>query len=252
MPERLFLLKVPLRVDRLSAIARRRGLPIRDLDDGYFTHCVLRELWQERAPAPFVIRGAGRGLDVWGYGGTDAATLVQYAREFADPSLLAAIGDLDTVVSRPMPRLDAGRRLGFLLRACPVVRLSKARNGHRAGAEIDAFLARSFEGGDEAVVSREAVYREWITGRLGRSAASGVTLERVRIAGMSRERLLRRTQGETRQATRLERPDVRFEGDLVVTDGDRLLDYVAHGVGRHRAFGFGALILVPPGTSYPA
>jgi CRISPR system Cascade subunit CasE len=44
---------------------------------------------------------------------------------------------------------------------------------------------------------------------------------------------------------------VKFDGDLIVADGERLLDFLARGVGRHRAFGFGAVMLVPPGTPYP-
>lgn len=250
MPETLHLVKVPLRADRVAAVARRRGLPLRDLDDGYLSHCILRELWQDRAPTPFVLRGSGRVLDVWGYSRAGAAALIEHARAFGDPSLLAAIADLDAVASKAMPRFEGGRRIGFLLRACPVVRLAGASNGHRAGAEVDAFLARCFSSGTEVVVSRENVYCEWLMSRLGDQATSGATVEHVRIAGMSRERLIRRTQGEPRTASRLERPDVRFEGNLVVGDGDRFLACLARGVGRHRAFGFGALIVVPPGTSH--
>ncbi|TMQ70500.1 MAG: type I-E CRISPR-associated protein Cas6/Cse3/CasE [Candidatus Eisenbacteria bacterium] len=176
--------------------------------------------------------------------------LVEHARAFGDPSLLAAITDLDSVASKGMPRFEAGRRLGFLLRACPVVRLAQATNGHVAGAEIDAFLARCFAVGKDVAVAREKVYRDWIAAKVNQPDATGVTLDRVRVAAILRERLVRRTQGRGRKASRLERPDVRFEGDLVVVDGERLHEWLAHGVGRHRAFGFGALILVPPGTTH--
>jgi CRISPR system Cascade subunit CasE len=250
MSETLYLVKVPLQAERLAALARRRGLPLRDFDDGYLSHCVMRELWQERAPTPFVLRGRGHAVDVWGYSRTDAAALVEHARAFGDPSLVAAIAGLEGVASKAMPRFEQGRRVGFLLRACPVVRLAGPTSGHSAGAEVDAFLARCFSAGKQTHVSREEVYRDWLTRRLGHQPTTGVRVERIRIAGMSRERLLRRGHGEQRTASRLERPDVRFEGDLVVDDGDRFLACLAHGVGRHRAFGFGALILVPPGTSH--
>jgi CRISPR system Cascade subunit CasE len=252
MPEQLHLVKVPLRPDRLAVMARRRGIPLRGLDDGYLCHCVLRELWQERAPAPFVIRGSGRLLDVWGYSPATTVELVEHARAFGDPSLLAVIGELDAVVSKVMPRFEPGRRIGFLLRASPVVRLARATNGHRAGAEIDAFLARCFAAGKETMVSREEVYRDWLTTRLNDESKTGVTAEHVRVAAFSRERFVRRTQGDERKASRVERPDVRFEGTLVVVDSDRLNAWLAHGVGRHRAFGFGAVILVPPGTTHRA
>lgn len=247
MPEAIHLVKIPLHAEKLVAIARRRGLPLRDFDEGYLGHVVMRELWQDRAPTPFVLRGTGRILDAWGYSRDDAPALIEHAASFGDPSLLAVIGDLQTIASRPVPRFERGRRLGFVVRACPVVRLAGPRNGHRAGAEVDAFLARCFTVGEGTAVSREEVYRDWLMSALGREASTGVAVTRVKVAAMSRERLVRRTHGEVRSTTRLERPDVRFEGDLVVSDGERLLGYLAHGVGRHRAFGFGALMLVPPG-----
>lgn len=250
MADRLHLVKIPLRPEKLMGIARSRALPLRDLDDGYLCHCVMRELWQEGAPAPFVLRGRGRTLEVWGYSASDARTLVEHVRAFGDPSLLAAITDLSAVASKEMPRFEAGRRLGFLVKACPVVRLASATNGHVAGAEVDAFLARCFVAGKDVPVSREQVYRDWIATKVNQPRTTGVTLDRVRVAAISRERLVRRTQGNERKARRLERPDVRFEGELVVVDGGRFHEWLAHGVGRHRAFGFGALILVPPGTAH--
>jgi CRISPR system Cascade subunit CasE len=191
-------------------------------------------------------------LDAWGYSPATAAELVEHARAFGDPSLLAAIGDLEAVVSKAMPRIEPGRRIGFLLRASPVVRLATAKNGHSAGAEIDAFLARCFAGSKETVVSREEVYRDWLASRLNDESKTGVSVEHIRVAAFSRERFVRRTQGDERKASRLERPDVRFEGTLVVVDSERLNSWLAHGVGRHRAFGFGAVILVPPGTTHRA
>jgi CRISPR system Cascade subunit CasE len=248
MPEAIHLVKVPLRADRLFAIARSRGLPVREIDEGYLAHVVMRELWQERAPAPFELRGRGRVLVAWGYSRLDAATLVEHVTAFGDPSLVGVLGDLDAVASKPMPPFERGKHIGFVVRACPIVRLAGPRNGHRAGAEVDAFLARCFAAGQRTPVSREDVYREWLERTMSRPAVSGVSVLRVGVAAMSRGRLVRRTHGQARETHRLERPDVRFEGEMVVEDGERLLGYLGHGVGRHRAFGFGALMLTPPGT----
>ena len=249
MPDPLHLVKVPLRAEKMIAVARARGLPVREIDEGYLAHVVLRGLWQDKAPSPFVIRGSGRTLEAWGYGRSDAAALIDHAAAFGDPSLVVAVGEILSIASKSMPRFERGRHLGFVLRACPVVRLAGAKNGHRAGAEVDAFLARCFAVGKQTAVSREEVYREWLAKTMSRPAVTGVSVTRVSVAGLSRERLVRRTHEESRSAHRLERPDVRFEGEMVVEDGDRLLAYLGLGVGRHRAFGFGALMLTPPGTA---
>jgi CRISPR system Cascade subunit CasE len=249
VPDALHLVKIPLRADRLIAMARQRHLRLRDLDDGYLCHCVLREIWQELAPSPFVLRGHGPTLDVWGYTRASSTELIEHARAFADPTLLGVIADFDSMASKPMPRLSEGRCVGFRVRACPVVRLARATNGHRAGAEVDAFLARCFSVGRDVVVSREQVYVDWLIARLDRPQATGVQVRRIRVAGMKRDRFARRTQGAPRDMRRLERPEVEFVGELLVVDGERVTEWLGHGVGRHRAFGFGAVILMPPNSS---
>lgn len=250
MSDTVHLVKIPLSADRLAAMARRRRLPLRDLDDGYLCHCVLRELWHEQAPAPFVLRGRGRTLTAFGYAPADASSLIDHARAYGDPDVFDVIQSIDLVASKPMPVFESGRRLGFQLRACPVVRLGRGAKAYRPGAELDAFLAHTVAGEGNAVLPREEVYRRWLADRLNRRETTGVEAVAVRVAGFARERLVRRSQGAERQARTLERPDVRFEGDLVVSDGHQFNRWLAHGVGRHRAFGFGALMIVPPGTTY--
>lgn len=233
------------------AIAKRRNIPVRTLDDGYLAHCLLTELWQDDAPGPFVLRGAGRSIDVWGYSRKSSADLIGHAQSFGDPSILDAIDGIDTISSRVMPSFPSGRRVGFLARVCPVVRLSKDIDGHRSGAELDVFLSHCLRAGREVSLSREAIYRRWVEERFGDGSATGATVDIVRMAGFVRTRLVRRTHGPVRTGRTIERPDVRLEGELTIRDGDLFLQFLAHGIGRHRAFGFGALLVVPPGSSYP-
>lgn len=245
----LHLIKVPLRADKLNAIAARRGLRARHLDEGYLVHCVLTELWQEFSPAPFMLKGRGRAVDVWGYSPVAADALVTRAVEFGDPQLLAAFDGIDSISSKIMPRFPVGRLVGFLTRVCPVVRLAKNSNGHKAGAEMDAYVAKLFAT-DDRRPSREEVYTSWFRDRLGDATTSGVEIVRLAISGMNRRRLLRRTQGVKREAHLLERPDVHIEGDLKIVDPEAWLRTLARGVGRHKAFGFGAILVVPPGTTH--
>lgn len=246
----LHLVKVPLRVDRLLWIARRRGITVRDLDDGYLVHCLLREVWQDVAPAPFVVRGSGRTLDVWGYSSANASVLTSHARDFGDPAVLEAMDNLDSIASREMPRFEKGRVVGFLARVCPVVRLARDGHGHHAGAEVDAYVARSLGAPSSATLSRDDVYREWFQLRMKDRSVTGAEVLRVRLAGISSRGVVRRTQGEERRARTLQRPDVHVEGELSIVDGDDFVRFLGHGVGRHRAFGFGAVIVVPPGTTH--
>jgi len=71
----------------------------------------------------------------------------------------------------------------------------------------------------------------------------GSKLVDVKIASFQRERLSRRTHETDRRAHSVERPDVAFEGTLEVTDANAFDALLRRGIGRHRAFGFGMLLL---------
>ena len=49
-----------------------------------------------------------------------------------------------------------------------------------------------------------------------------------------------------RPAQRVTGPDALFSGELTVHDPEGFAALIARGVGRHRAFGFGMLLLRPP------
>jgi CRISPR system Cascade subunit CasE len=66
------------------------------------------------------------------------------------------------------------------------------------------------------------------------------TLNTAHLTEFRRE-LMRRYGG-----ARIERPNAVLEGHLMVRDPVAFRALLARGVGRHRAFGFGMLLLRPP------
>ena len=84
--------------------------------------------------------------------------------------------------------------------------------------------------------SREAVYRDWLAARLGNAATidPATTMmqrfERSRVA-----RLGRAPEG----------PDATVLGELEVGDPDAFVQLLANGIGRHKAYGYGMLMLRP-------
>jgi CRISPR system Cascade subunit CasE len=117
----------------------------------------------------------------------------------------------------------------------------------RDHAEVDAFLAKAWQVGSEMHVDRTAVYEEWLREQFERDGAARI--EQVRVESFRLGSLLRKTQGRDRITRRTGRPDVRYRGVLVVREPDTFGGLLARGVGRHRAFGFGMLLLnpAPPG-----
>ncbi len=245
MNERLYMVRVPVsNALAYERFLRGQRLPPHPVDDGYGVHCLLGRLFGEHAPKPFSVERQGRGsLRVLGYADRPAEELKTHAERFADPEAWEAV-DWHGLASKPMPvTWPRGAVFGFETRVCPVVR--GPRHGPcRKGAEVDVFLARAWAA-PEAPVEREAVYRDWLADALARSG--GARLGHARMISFRRVRLVRRNRA--RKASAVERPDVRFRGTLAVADPERFQTLLRRGVGRHRSFGFGMLLLRPSGTA---
>jgi CRISPR system Cascade subunit CasE len=229
----------------LNLWAGQRGLA-GNVDEGLALHHVLGEAFGPAILQPFRLMVAPRAR---------AGTLYAYSRHSADElrdagrgSLTPGLADvvrLDRLRSLPRPAESwtAGLRLGFDLRMRPVVRLASALKGQtetgtqvsfRKGAEIDAFLATVLRDGG---AKREAVYLDWLADRL--AAAAELERDTTRLASFRRSTV-------QRNGRRIEGPDATVHGTLTVTNPDAFAELLARGVGRHRAYGYGMLLLRPP------
>jgi CRISPR system Cascade subunit CasE len=112
------------------------------------------------------------------------------------------------------------------------------RQGKVKHREIDAFIHATLTALNDVKVDREAVYVHWLERELQREGAS--SLNTARLPEFRRE-LMRRDGG-----ARVERPNAVLEGELTVRDPVAFRALLARGLGRHRAFGFGMLLLRPP------
>lgn len=232
----------------VRAAERRRFLPPGS-DPGYALHAALAALFGSAAPRPFILRETPRGAELLGYCETPAEELLALAAlpqtgEAADlvEPLLAAQPE-----AKPMPSAwRSGQRLGFSLRARPIVRSRPQGRGgpHR---EHDVFAhARHRAAEPDSLPGREGLYLDWLGRALGRDGAA--TLEAARLAGYRSIHVLRRPlRAGVRSAAVIEGPDATLEGNLRIGDPAAFATMLRRGVGRHSAFGFGMLVLAPPG-----
>ena len=229
------------------------GKRLQDAD--HAMHCLLTECFGDLAPKPFrliVPRGAVCG--VWyGYGHAGADSLRDAAGIYADP-LQAKIIPGHTINSKPMPtEWRAGKRLGFETRIRPIVRLEKdtsripssvqrcfKEGGLRPGKECDAFLWEAIKHPEIGAMkrSREEVYREWLSDQFDRRG--GARLESAELRSFQRTRAVRKLH-----ARHSEGPDAVMRGVLTITDAAAFTALLAQGIGRHRAYGYGMLLLRP-------
>lgn len=230
----LHLVRIPVHAPRLLRFAAEHGITQEDETLGYTLHAWFAALFGDQSPKPF--RYFERKHEVLAYSSQDAANLLAHAQAFATPQAWAAL-DPDGVVSKPMPATwRQGQRLRLEALVCPVAR--------KDNEEKDVYLRaldRLSEG--ETAPSRAEVYRQWFLRQLD----GAVRVDALELLGMSaRVRMLRRFRGGGANRLRVvERPQAFFAAEVSITDPQRFAALIARGIGRHRAFGFGMILLAP-------
>lgn len=239
----LHLVELPLSLRALNLWSGNRRL---GSDEGTALHHLLGETFGPAALQPFRLMIAPRAQSgtLYAYASADAYTLRRQALASLTPANAAVIS-LDRLRSLPRPATvwTTGQRLGFDLRLRPVVRLASDLSGSdevgapvslRKGAEVDAFLATVLR---DRPATREDAYMNWLADRL----ASAAVLDRAasQLASFQRTRVMRNGRW-------IEGPDAVVHGTLTVTDPAAFADLLARGVGRHRSYGYGMLLLRPP------
>ena len=239
--ESLYLFHTRPDPQRLAAWAARRRLLDSQGDLGYALHALLHAAFGADAPQPFRYIDADQGL--LAYSQVNAAELAQRAA-LADPDVAAALGLAQTLQSpglsvRPFPTTWApGHELGFEVRSRPIIREGKS------GRERDAFLV-AVEKSPDVEMDRSAVYVQWLREALARQGGADLidaNVVRYQLLGVAR-RSQRGGEDVARQSRLVTGPDVVFSGQLRVKDSQAFSQLLAKGLGRHRAFGFGLLML---------
>lgn len=271
MSNDLFIVRLVLDRRELIRVAARHRLP-HGVDEGYLLHAGLAQLFarsSEPADVPlhsFAIDDTNPGARA------DAARLYLLAYSTKDEaSLREAMGPaqrvaLHSCATRPVPSIALGTRARFRTRICPVVRTKRAGDrplhvnskGRAVSREVDAWLAERlktwnedpprdeaypFQRRGDEWLDRERVYTSWLERELGRGGASALepgtqmeSFERV-VAYRGRETTGRRST--------IQRPSAVLSGTLRVTAPAAFRSVLARGLGRHRAFGFGMLLVRP-------
>ncbi len=235
----------------LMQLARLNKLPIHFLDLGYIVHCKLRKLFGDLAPAPFRLmedRHDHAKLRILGYSMATVEQLIEHANQFALPEAFQGF-DPDTTMHKPMPETwKPGQLFSFEVLVCPIRRIKKQdpdNPDHKISVEIDAFLAECINQGGfgKKYVDRQKVYNQWLKEQF--QTIRGATLIKSRLYGFRRMRHIRLTKEKNRKAKTIERPCALMVGQLKIQEPNQFNKMIKRGIGRHRAFGYGMLLLKP-------
>jgi CRISPR system Cascade subunit CasE len=259
----LYLARLPVDLPALARAAGERGWTRgrrAAFDEGRALHHLLAETFGPGALQPFrlVVAPRAKSGTLWAYTDVDATALREIAAPVPLSEAMVTALSPDRIETKPMPELAVpGRRLGFDIRLRPVVRLASAipapadraagrDHGFKAGAEVDAFLAEALRQPDREAMhtaerSRETVYAAWLADRFGPAAE----LEQVTLAAF------RRSFAARKDGRGCEGPDATLHGTLTVGDAKAFAERLHRGVGRHKAYGYGMLLIRPPGRPVP-
>lgn len=235
-----------LRPDReaLAIWAARHKLAPGGADLGYVWHAALKSVFGDLAPQPFVDRLAVQSDEVLGYVQAKPATLIERARSHSEDTLAARAIGLDSVKANDLPEFwHEGRQLSFEVRTRPVVR---SRRAPRSGT-VDEVDVAPYRAALDQSIGREQAYADWIASQLLREGAA--TLLSARMHAFRRTRVMRRTgNSDGRRPVQIEGPDAWMRGRLRIDNPGAFDQLLRRGIGRHRAFGFGCLLVAPPGV----
>lgn len=216
-------------------MAARRWMEARkatasDQEGGYAWHALLAAAFGPTAPRPFRVLEGTAGVQVLAYA-------AQYPAAGEDREAIAAMGPVE---AKSMPILRQGLRLSVSARLRPVVR-TDANGDRRRSIELDVYhWTRRREGGNP---DPQAVYEAWSRALLERNGAS---VESLRLVMKRFEPVLRRPcQEEGRARVQVQGTSIDVEGVVKIADASLFSQAVAGGVGRHKAFGYGMLLLRP-------
>lgn len=286
MSTRLHLVRTRIDVRALNLFAARTGTLDDDL--GYALHLSMRRRFGTAGPQPFRLTPPDHDRPhharLLGYvADPDALSLPPpLPHPDADWAQGPDLADIfpKPFEAKPMPQdwPDATRlRFEVLVRPVrrhgPKVRAARRADGRTDGlgrplrtgeAKRDDRGSVEFDAYEQAVemlrqndprTSRAEIYADWLTQRLGTAAR---LLGGAELIAFRRSRLLRAKgrpaggdsrSGRGRDGRGIEGPEALLSGTLEVADGPAFSALLARGVGRHRAFGFGMLLLRPGGSA---
>jgi CRISPR system Cascade subunit CasE len=215
----------------------------------YLVKCLLGEIFREKKPIRWRMDAPdGQWIPVLAYTPVSANELQEYAQIASPPELYQACR-WERCASKPVPTYPEGT-YKYLARVCPAVQKSsggscETSNGDVAewnsGDEIDVFLSEISKGSTPP--SREHAYAKWLHDQFAMDAHDwGATIDSAQTTSWSIEKTTV-TSGGVRH---LERPDARIAGILEVTDPNAFRSFLAQGVGKLKAFGYGLVDVLEP------
>ena len=256
------LIHAPLRRDHLKTWSRNGpAAGASRYDPGFALHVLLSTMFGKSILQPFRLFHSSRKpmATLYCYTRENPDELRELAKTVSGPEHLSIL-DPDRMLWKRMPdTFRSGQLLGFDIKARPIERIEIGRrrksarmqpvfmerdyfpmyrryhaHGGSNGNGNDNGAGRRANGGPPR--TREGDYRCWLDHRLGQ----GADVLTCRLAAFY---LTSAYRGRDRSVLG---PDATLHGTLRINDPNEFRTKLRTGIGRHKAYGYGMLLLRPP------
>ncbi len=195
-------------------------------DPSYRIHCLIRETFGPgRILRPFRVVNGRYRRRLLAYSPMTADEIRERARAKSAGTTREKALSVDILRSIELPSFQACDRLSFSVLAVP----HRRSNGVR---EIDAYRLAQRDG----CTSRQDAYVDWLRDRAERSGI--VAVETARLVSYDVTYQIRRRRHSPLPITRAD-----ITGTLRIRRPDRLGEFMLAGIGRHRAYGYGMMMI---------
>ena len=199
-------------------------------------HCLVNESFsKEFAPRPFFLQmsqtAARQHGILLGYTSADAATLKSTA-EYYQHQPHKTIIDPDSIKTRAVPsEWEPGKRIKFQVRIMPTTRQSIYGSGEKT-TEIDPYM--NYQGN----MPREQFYCTWLHKKFKVQGGMTTDPENMNMTQFNVRRVKRQ-----RTQSWIPGSEVTIIGSAEVGDPAKFLELLRSGIGRHRGFGYGMVLV---------
>lgn len=218
------LIQINLDVAALGKWSGARGMT----DNDSATHALVTGIFGRKTLQPYRLIENKHGATLFGYSDQPAEKLSEILEITGSPEIARMMGA--GPLSKEMPMLPEGSRIGFEVKVAPVRR--KEGLGERDAYDIDVAMGRTR--------SREESYQNWFSQKIEGIAE----LEDFRLAGFNKSRTKRKNH-QSGKAANVTVPWAILQGTLVIKDATEFRRLLRRGIGRHQSFGYGQLLLRP-------
>ena len=236
---KIFLVELYFNIKDLFLLARKRNLPLFKIDNNYLIHQVLLELFGDNQLKLFsVIEISNKFIRVLSYSKINHIELQKQAQLYANP-FIYNICNWSLIKSKQMPQeWKVNQKLSFEVKIIPIKRLSVPLGNFHKNTEIDVFLYEKIKNRKE---NRESVYIDWATKLINSKYI--VDVKSLKIISLSQTQMIRRNHQKDRKSKVLSRTAITFNGVMSVFEPNLFNRILLNGIGRHKSFGFGMILL---------